>query len=207
MPARAAARALEGVGDFGVGLDDDPFRAEPRRDFVVGGAAKRRADFVVKRLHLLARDLGPRGVVADDGDHRDAVAHEGLELGEAPAAGAVAEQDPDFRARPRQRRRQREPRADPERPEDAGIEPAARPARAHDVGRRGDEIAPVGDEHGVRRRRPIDRAQQRDRVDALAGNPPLSVDLDLARAIARAERRDPLGMARAEAAQAGGEIF
>jgi hypothetical protein len=73
--------------------------------------------------------------------HRDdlnAVAHEGVELGKAIAAGAVAEQDPDFRVWAAQRGTKREAGTDAERAERSGIEPTARSARPHDVARRGD---------------------------------------------------------------------
>ena len=61
--------------------------------------------------------------------HRDdlnAVAHEGVELGKAIAAGAVAEQDPDFRVWAAQRGTKREAGTDAERAERTGIEPTAR---------------------------------------------------------------------------------
>ena len=71
----------KGIGNLGGCLHHDAFGSEARRDLVVGGAREHRADIVMKHFHLLARDLRPGGIVADHGDHRDAVAHEGVELG------------------------------------------------------------------------------------------------------------------------------
>ena len=82
MPALAAARARrKGVGNLGGRLHHDAFRSEARCDLMVGGAGEHSADVVMKHFHLLAGDLSPGSVVADYGNHRDAVAHEGVEFG------------------------------------------------------------------------------------------------------------------------------
>src|SRR5450756_2933260 len=91
-----------------------------------------RAHVVMQHFHLLARNLGPAGVVADDSDHWDAVAHEGIELDQAVAAGAVAINDPDLALGAAQRGAEREAGAYAERAEHAGVEPGKRAARMHD---------------------------------------------------------------------------
>ena len=50
--------------------------------------------------HLLAFDLRPAGVVADEGDDRHVVASEGVELRKGVAGRAVAPEQPDLGLRP-----------------------------------------------------------------------------------------------------------
>src|SRR3954470_21363868 len=68
-------------------------------DLVVVGPREDDADVVFQDLDLLAGDLGPAGVVAHDCDHRQVVADEGVELGQAVGHGAVSINDPDVRVR------------------------------------------------------------------------------------------------------------
>ena len=74
---------------------------------------------------------------------------EGVELGDAVAQRAVAENGPDLGAGPAKRRAERKTAANAERAEGARVEPAKRPARPQDVGGRADEIAAIRDEYGV----------------------------------------------------------
>ena len=67
-----------------------------------------------------------------------------------------------------QRRAERETRTHAEGPEHAGVEPAERRTRMHDVGSGGDEIAAVGDHHRVLACRLIQRAAKRDRIHPFA---------------------------------------
>ena len=89
-------------------------------------------------------------------------------------------------------RAERESGADAERAERAGIEPAQRPARLHDVRCGRDEVAAVGDQHGVVAGDALERAEKCDRIDVLAGARRLRIDLALARIVARAQLRDPV---------------
>ena len=54
-------------------------------------------DVVAENLDLIARDLGPARVVADDGDDTDPMSDERVEFDEAVSRGAVAEENPDLR--------------------------------------------------------------------------------------------------------------
>src|SRR5262245_32263318 len=91
-----------------------------------------RRDAVAVDGELDPRDLGPRGVVADERDGRDAVAHEGVDLHKPVRGRAVAEEDPYVRLRPAELGPEREAGADAKRAEGAGVEPRQRLSRADD---------------------------------------------------------------------------
>jgi hypothetical protein len=79
------------------------------------------------------------------------------------------------------------------------------PGSSQRVGGGGDEIAAVGDESRVVGRHCVDRAQQRDRIDEFAGRFRPRGNLALARFVARAQRREPVGASLGEALNARGE--
>ena len=92
-PVSRLARACAGFDPVRV-LQKNTLPAKRRDHLVVIAALEHGADVVVQHLHLIAGDLRPTGVVADDGDNRDVVAREGVELGKRIADRAVAEQNP-----------------------------------------------------------------------------------------------------------------
>ncbi len=185
-------RTGQSLRHLGHRAHQDAFGAEACRHLVIGGAREHGGDVVVQHLHLLARDLRPAGVVADQRDDRDAVAHEGVEL----RRGRSRRRRRRRRSRPRRRagtrRAEREARADAERAEGA-------PDRASSSGPRGcntyDAVAtkspPSATRQALSPRFAFERAKQRDRVDQLAARLGLAVDLGLALGVARAQLRRP----------------
>ena len=150
----------EGRSDLVGMVDRQPLAAERLRREVVVGRGEDGPDVVAQHRDLVARDLRPRGVVADQSDHRHAVADEGVELHQAVGDRTVAVEDPDLRVGPRDLGAEREAAADTERAEDARIEPAEGRAGAHDVRRRADEVAAVGDQDRIVVEEVVELAQE-----------------------------------------------
>ena len=69
-----------------------------RRHRVVGRPAQGRPHVVAEDGDLIAGDLRPGRVVADDRDDGQPVAHERVEFGETVGRGAVPVDDPDLTA-------------------------------------------------------------------------------------------------------------
>ena len=177
-------RALECHGNLRILGDENTPGAEAFRDFVVVGASKDSTDIVLQHLYLLARDLCPARIITYHGDHRNTVADERVEFNQSIAAGTVPVDDPDLASWASDSGAEREPGADAERAEHAGVEPAERAARAHDVGGGRDEVAPVRDHDRVVARGAVERAKEAYRVDEFALRRRLRVDLGLAPEVA-----------------------
>src|SRR5208337_1256872 len=141
--------AHEGIRNPGIRLHQDALGSKSSRNLMISAAREHGCDVIFEDLHLLAGDLRPAGVVADDRDDRNAMAHEGVELGKAIPACAVAEDDPDLGLRPAERSAERKAGANPKCAEWPWIEPRARAARPKHIRCRRDEIAAIGDKYGV----------------------------------------------------------
>ena len=141
----APAGRIAGFCQAGVGLvavlQQYAVPAQRRCHFMIIAAREHGADIIIEHLDLLASDLCPARIVADDRDHRDIVTHERIELGERIADGAIAKHGPDV---------------------------VIRPAQAIRLKRR-QQVAAVCDDHAVIRQLCIDRPQQLDRVNEFAG--------------------------------------
>src|SRR5262249_40509033 len=107
-----------------------------------------RARFAVE-LDLTATDLGPAGVVADDGDHGNVLADHGLELEAVQPERAIPVNDDDARVGARELGSHGIARADSEGPEGARIHPDLRPLELEHVGRGRDEVSAVADDDVV----------------------------------------------------------
>src|SRR5262249_32994961 len=142
-------------------------------------------------LDLLASDLAPAAVVADHGDDRYPMAHEGVELGQAVAQRAIAEQRPDLGSRPAELCAEREPRADTQCAERAGVEPAQRAARLDDIRGRRHEVAAVADQDAIGAEGGLDLGAEMQRVDPANRGARLAGDLVVAGLVARAQLRLP----------------
>ena len=129
-----------------------PFAPSPSAATVVVAPAEGGPNVVSEQRHLVAGDLRPRSVVADEGKHPEAVAYEGIHLGEPVPGRAVPPEEPHVALGAVQLRREREPGAVPQRPERPRVEPRQRPARRHDVRRRGDGGPSITHEGPSRRR-------------------------------------------------------
>ena len=77
----------KGTVDSVVPIHPDASAPEPLGHHVVVAGQELAADVVLQDLDLLAPDLSPARVVADHGDDREAVASEGVDLGQAVAGG------------------------------------------------------------------------------------------------------------------------
>ena len=66
-------------------LHDDSVSSERGGYLVVIAALEHGADVVIEYLYLVASDLRPAGIVANNSNNRNVVTREGIELGERVA--------------------------------------------------------------------------------------------------------------------------
>ncbi len=142
-------RAPKGLCYFGIRLYQYSLGSEACSHFMISGAGQDGADVILEDFHLLAGNLRPAGIVADDCNDRDAVADERVELGKAISAGAIAKKNPDFSVRPAKSCAQSKSAANAQRSERSRIKPGSRSTRPQDVRCGGDKIAAIGNEDGV----------------------------------------------------------
>ena len=144
---------------------------------------------------LVALDLRPRGVVADDRDDRVPHADQRIDLGKGVAAGAVAVDQPDLGARTHRRRADREAAAHAEGSEHPGVEPGQRTTGLDHVRGGGHEVAPIDDQHAVVVDAGLHLTDQRDRVDEVHLFFRHLGDLFVAGRLGLAERAEPVAPA------------
>ncbi len=77
-------------------VQDQALAAVPFGHQMIIGPSQHRGHIIAKNGRLVPGDLGPAGVVADQGDHRNMVAHKGVKFLEAKPGRTVAVNQPDF---------------------------------------------------------------------------------------------------------------
>src|SRR4051812_24293563 len=161
--------ALEGRPDPGGVLDVLAVSSERFDHLVVARRSEQRRGTLLgaEEVELGKADLPPGGVVADHAHDGKTEAHGGLEIHAVQAEAPVALDDEGRPRRVEELRRDREGRADAETPERSRIEPAARLREPDDLGRDGDPVSAVGDEHRIARcpRHLVELARETEVVD------------------------------------------
>src|SRR5262245_29370201 len=162
-------RTLESRSNVVRLLDVLSVAAERLDDTIVTREAERGRGGAIWTVELLltSANLHPAGIVPDDADDVDLLAHHRFELHRVETERAVPIQDDDVALRPCELGRHRVARAYAERAERSGIEPLTGLTRAHGVRGGAYEIAAIADDARVVVDDSVDFLARAERIDRL----------------------------------------